>query len=199
MTSSMPISAGVSITQYDHINCVRPTDGLEIRAQRVVSDTETPVRWTFVIVDRLGQWLYIERIENGERATYSTDDIMALAKQIGCGDWQQSQVGEFRGYALIDGEYKPVRLQQFQIPDLTTYPEWVNIEYLHNKGLSDDTILKLLLEDVSFRRTNGEHIEYDFNKVRNHPKIRAFTNRLPSGQATGISYENILKADYLTN
>ena len=190
----MPIHAGVSITQYDHIKCVRPMDGLEMRAQRVVGDKDTPVRWTFVVVDRLGRWLYIEHIENRQRATYSTDEIITFAQNAGFGEWEQSQIAEFSGLALINGEYKEVRLQQFQIPDPTPYPEWVSIDHLHNKGLSDGTVMKLLLEDASFRRTNGERIEYDFNKVYSHPKVRAFMSRQNIGQATAISYEKILNS-----
>jgi hypothetical protein len=194
LTSSMPIPAGVSITRYDYIQCVRSADGLEMRAQRVVRDIETSVRWTLEVVDRLGQWLYIEHIENGQRATYSTDEISTIAKNAGFGEWQQSQVAEFSGFALINGAYEEVRLQQFQIPDPTPYPEWVSIEQLHNKGLSDGTIMKLMLEDASFRRVQGEVVEYNLNKVHNHPKVRAFMSRQNIGQATGISYEKILNS-----
>ena len=194
LTSSMPIPAGVRITQYDHIKCVRSTDGLEMRAQRVVGDKETPVRWTFVVVDRLGWWLYIEHIENGQRATYSTDEIITFAQNAGFGEWEQSQIAEFSGLALINGEYTEVRLRQFQIPDQTLYPEWVSISQLYNKGLSDGTIMKLLLEDASFRRAQGDVVEYDLNKVYSHPKVKAFMSRRNAGQATAISYEKILNS-----
>lgn len=192
MTDSMPIPAGVDVTQFDHIQCIRPTDGLTIRAQRIVVDTETPVRWTMVVVDRLGKWLYIEHIEDGQRATYSTSELMELAKNARFGEWEQSQIGELSGLAIIDGEYKEIRLRQFQVPDPTPYPEWVDIDQLRNKGLSDSTIAKLVLEDAHFRRVDGDRVEYDLNKVIGHPKVRAFMSRQNARQATAISYENIL-------
>jgi hypothetical protein len=89
----MPIPSGVDVIQFDHIQCVRPTDGLTIRAQRVVYDTETPVCWMMVVEDRLGRWLYIEHIEGGQRATYSTNELIKLAKNAGFGEWEQSQCG----------------------------------------------------------------------------------------------------------
>jgi hypothetical protein len=73
-------------------------------------------------------------------------------------------------------------------------PKWGDINQVRLKfGLSDNTLAQLTREDASFRRVNGDTVEYDLDKIRNHPKIRAFREKQRSGQATAISYENIIK------
>ena len=196
MNNSIPIPAYADLTQYDHIRSVRPTDGAEIRAQRVVVDEQTPVRWTIIAMDKLGKYLFIERIENGVRPTYSTIELVELAQKVGFGEWQQSSVAEMEAIALTPVGYREFLMHQFQIPDPTSYPKesaWVEVDYLHNKGLSDDTIPKLVQEDPSFRRVNSDRVEYDIGKVYGHPKVRDFMSKMNSDQATMISYEHILK------
>lgn len=61
-------------------------------------------------------------------------------------------------------------------------------------GLSDNTIEQLAREDASFKRVRDGTIEYDLNKIPNHPKVRAFMEK-QGGRATNISYENILKSE----
>lgn len=73
-------------------------------------------------------------------------------------------------------------------------PQWGDIEKVRAMfGISDSTIEQLVQEDESFRRVNGETVEYDLNKVYGHPKIQAFMAKVGSGTATAISYENIIR------
>lgn len=192
----MPIPAGADITQYDRIQCVRQ-DGLVLRAQRILLNKETPVRWTIVVEGKSGQWQDQSWTENGSRETYSTNELNVFAKNAGFGEWQQSAIDVHEGISLWEGNERTVHMPQYQVPDSTIYPketDWVNVGYLHNKGLSDNTIAKLVQEDASFQRINGGVIEYDINKVYGHPKVQAFMKKLGSGFATAISYEKLLNS-----
>ncbi len=122
MSESIPIPAYANLTQYKHIQCVRPTDGLVMRAQRIVVDEHTPIRWTIVVEGKSEQWRDLGWTEDGTRETYSTSELKELAKKAGFGGWQQSQVGEMEGLALVDGDERKIRLPQYQVPDLTPYP-----------------------------------------------------------------------------
>ncbi|HEU5381473.1 MAG TPA: toll/interleukin-1 receptor domain-containing protein [Ktedonobacteraceae bacterium] len=73
-------------------------------------------------------------------------------------------------------------------------PKWQDINQVRASfGLSDETIAQLTQEDESFKRVKDDIVEYDVNKIYNHPKVRAFMNKQDSGKATGISYEKIIK------
>jgi hypothetical protein len=104
------------LTQYDHIQATRLTDGAKLRAQRVVVDEQTPIRWTIVLVDKLEQYIF------DELPMYTTSELIARAKEAGFVDWQQSQVGKMTGLAWIDDDCREVILRQYQIPDRTPYP-----------------------------------------------------------------------------
>src|SRR2546421_10401723 len=129
--------------------------------------------------------------QEGTYETYSTNELIVLAKNAGFGEWQQSAIAVVEGSALVDGDYREEMHPQFQTPDHTLYPPesgWVDVNFLHNKGLSDNTIAKLVQEDSSFQRVNGDIVQYDFRKVYGHPKVQ--TVMAKGGGA--ISYENIL-------
>lgn len=73
-------------------------------------------------------------------------------------------------------------------------PQWRDINQVSAEfGLSDETLAQLTQEDASFKRMNSNTVEYDINKIRNHPKVRAFMAKQSNKGATGISYENIIK------
>jgi hypothetical protein len=195
LSQSIPIPEGANIAQYDHIQCVRPTDGLVLRAQRVIVNEQTPVSWTIVVEGKSEQWRDLGWTMDGTRETYSTSELIKFAKNAGFGEWQQSALDVREGTSLWEGEERTVLMPQYQIPDSTKYPketEWVDIVHLHNKGLSDSTIAKLVQEDASFRRVNGNVIEYNVSNVYGHPKVQAFMNKLGSSVATAINYDNIL-------
>ncbi len=127
MTDSMPIPAYANVTQYDHIQSTRPTDGAKVRAQRVVVDKHTAIRWTIVVVNRLEQFILdelpmYEDAEGKVRKQYPTSELLDRAKEAGFVDWQQSQVAESEGSAYVDGEYQKVRVGHYQLPDPTPYP-----------------------------------------------------------------------------
>lgn len=122
MSDSIPIPAYADLTQYNHIRSVRPTDGAEIRAQRIMVDEHTPIRWTIVVMDKMGNYLFIENTENKVRKQYSTSELVDLAKNAGFGEWQQAQVGEAVGIALVKGEQREIVMRQYQVPDTTPYP-----------------------------------------------------------------------------
>lgn len=127
MTSSIPIPSYANVTQYDHIQATRPTDGAKLRAQRVVVDEHTAIRWTIVMVTKLEQYIVDElpMYEDAEwkvRKQYTTSELIDRAREVGFVDWQQSQVGESEGFAYVDSEYRKVRVGHYQLPDPTPYP-----------------------------------------------------------------------------
>jgi hypothetical protein len=192
---SIPIPAGADITQYNHIQCVRPADALIMRAQRVTVNEQTPVSWTMVVEGKSGQWRDLGWTVKGTHETYSTSELIEFAENAGFGEWQQSAVDVREGTSIWEGQERTVLIPQYQIPDSTEYPKesgWVDVVYLHNKGLSDSTIAKLVQEDASFRRVNGDVAEYEISKVYGHSKVQTFMNKLGNGVTTAISYENIL-------
>ncbi|HEY6285628.1 MAG TPA: hypothetical protein VIX20_08200 [Ktedonobacteraceae bacterium] len=121
MADSIPIPAYADFTQYDHIQSVRPTDGAIIRAQRVVVDENTPIRWTITVRDKMEQYLHIENTEGGVRKYYTTSELVELAQRAGFGEWQQSKVGEKRGFPLMNGEEREILIPEYQVPDTTPY------------------------------------------------------------------------------
>jgi len=76
---------------------------------------------------------------------------------------------------------------------------WTNIEKVRaTVGLTDSTLEQLVQEDASFRRVNGNTVEYDLSKVYNHPAVQTFRANAGRGKATMISYENIISGYLLS-
>ena len=91
-----------------------------IKAQRVVKDEHTPIRWTIIVKDRMDQYLHIEDTTGGVPEQYTTSELIELARKNGFGEWQQSSVAEREAEGWEEDAPK-IRLRQYQIPDTKTY------------------------------------------------------------------------------
>ncbi len=85
-------------------------------------DEHTPIRCTIVVMDKMGNYLFIENTENEVRKQYSTSELVDLTKNAGFGEWQQARVGEAAGIAWVKGEQREIVMRQYQVPDTTPYP-----------------------------------------------------------------------------
>lgn len=127
MTDSIPIPAHADLTQYDHIQSKRPTDGAIIRAQRVVVDKDMPICWTIVMKDKLEKYIFnelplFEDTQGRVCKQYSTSELIHLAQKAGFGEWQQSMVAAWEGWEWDDVGYREKSIPQYQLPDTTPYP-----------------------------------------------------------------------------
>ncbi len=95
----------------------------EERAVTIVVDQTTPVRWTLVVEGPSEQWRDLEWTMDGTRKTYSTSDLKALAKKLGFGEWQRSQVGEVGALAWTSDGQEKFLMPLYQVPDRTSYPK----------------------------------------------------------------------------
>ncbi len=69
-------------------------------AHRVVVDTQTPVRWTYVVEGPSEQWRDLGWNMDGGRETYSTNELIEFAKRAGFGEWEQSPIDWVSAYPL---------------------------------------------------------------------------------------------------
>jgi len=122
MTKGFPLPKGADITQYDHIQCTRPKDGLEMRAHRIVVDEQTPVSWTIVVEEKSEQLRSFLSTKDDSPKTYSTSELIKLAKDAGFGEWQQSAIDMREGTITWEGKDIEALIPQYQIPDRTVYP-----------------------------------------------------------------------------
>jgi hypothetical protein len=128
MTKSFPLPKGADITQYEHIQCTRPKDGLEMRAHRIIADEQTPVSWTVAVEGKSEKSLTLQRNNDGTLKTYSTSELIKLAKDAGFGEWQQSAIAMREGTITWEGKDIEALIPQYQIPDPTIYPKEINDE-----------------------------------------------------------------------
>ncbi len=90
MTNGLPIPQGGDITQYEHIQCTRPTDGSVLKAKRVMVDEQPPIRWKIEL--NMGGLDYRDRpLSPGAELEvwrmYTTDALLTTAKKSGYGNW----------------------------------------------------------------------------------------------------------------
>jgi hypothetical protein len=85
-----------------------------------------------------------------------------------------------------------------KLTDSLNSPNWADVVKVGaTVGLTDSTIEMLVQEDASFSRVNGDTVEYDLNKLYNHPAVQAFRANAGNWRSTAIGYENIIHNWYI--
>jgi hypothetical protein len=126
-SKSVRINIPKDLTRVNAIQSMRLSDGARIIANRIVVDSNTPIRWEITITDQLyhpipTEQLALEQSEERIPKRYLTRELSEYAEAIGFIDWKQLPTGTLKSFVLVDGEVRKVLIPDYQPPDPTDYP-----------------------------------------------------------------------------